>query len=65
MQVVIGAASRVKYSVSVVAATAIDAFAAFDESMNEAKRMRKRLPSLMEEIEVLKVGSPPVPLLLK
>ena len=63
MQVVIGAASRVKFSVSVVAATAIDAFAAFDESMKEAKRMQKRLPSLMEEIEVLKVGSLPVPAL--
>lgn len=52
----IGAASRVRYSVSVVACTAADALAAFEESVKEAKRMQKRLPALMDEMEGLKVS---------
>lgn len=51
----IGAASRVRYSVSIVALTAANALAAFDESVTEAKHMQKRLPSLLEEMEGLKV----------
>lgn len=55
-KVVIGAASRVRYSVSVVACTAADALAAFKNGVKEANRMQKRLPSLMEEMEGLKVS---------
>lgn len=54
-QVVIGAASRVRYSVSVVACTAADALAAFEKDVREANRMQKRLPSILEEMEGLKV----------
>lgn len=54
----IGAASRVRYSVSVVALTAADALAVFDESVKEATCMQKRLPSLLGKMEELKVCIP-------
>ncbi len=51
----IGAASRVRYSVSVVALTAADAMVVFDESVKEANLMQTRLPPLLGEMEELKV----------
>ncbi|CAM9129624.1 unnamed protein product, partial [Hapterophycus canaliculatus] len=56
-QLVLGAASRVRYSVSIVAVTAADAMAAFNESVKDAQRLQKRVPSLLEEMEGLKAIS--------
>lgn len=53
---VIGAASRVRYSATVTALTAADAHAVFDEKRLEATRQQERLPSLLVEMEALKVG---------
>ena len=55
IQVVIGAASRVRYSVTVTALIAADAYTVFDERLKEAKRLQLQLPALMVEIRALKV----------
>lgn len=54
-KVVIGAASRVRYSVTVVALTAEDANAVLEERIDEARRLQIRQPILMKEMEALKV----------
>lgn len=51
----LGAASRVRYSISIVAVNAADAMAAFNDSVKDAQRMQKRLPSLLKGMEDLKV----------
>lgn len=55
IQVVISAASRVRYSVTVTALIAADAYTVFDERLKEAKHLQLRLPALMLEIRALKV----------
>lgn len=56
-QLVIGAASHVRYSATVTALTASDAHMVFDEKVAEAKRLKERLPSLAIELEAFKVGT--------
>ena len=55
VQLVIGAASHVKYSATVTALTASDAHAVFDEKVAEATTLKERLPSLLIEMGALKV----------
>lgn len=54
-QLVIGAAARVRYSATVTALTAKDAYAAVGEQISEAIRLQHRLPCLLKEMNNLKV----------
>lgn len=54
-QLVIGAASRVRYSATVIGLTANDAYATLDEQISEAIRLQHRLPCLLKEMDTLKV----------
>lgn len=55
-KLVIGAASRVRYSATVTALTAEDAHTVLEEGVVEAKNLQHRLPVLIKEADALKVG---------